>query len=188
MSVLNDYDTFTNRQTQPQPKVTKWRTTDLPKEVCEIHRPTFNEKLSDLYNQAVTKVLTNILPHKTKRLFFIASLIASIKNIKDPDDNILVLINQKFDLSDSREALALPVWVGVKLWFGRVPKNLCLQCNDGIPLINLADLDGKRLTPGEMRVAANSVINCAPNWIKYGSRRTMRNDFVSVLEFVQSLE
>lgn len=186
MSVLNDYDTFANSQTQSKP--TKWKAKTEVKVVCEIHKSTFNEKLSEFYNRVVTKVLTNVLPHKTKRLFFIASLIASVKNIKDPDDNILVLINQKFDLCDSQEALALPVWMGVKLWFGRVPKNLCLQCNEGEPLINLADLGGKRLTPGEMRVAANSVINCAPNWIKYGSRRTMRNDFVSVLEFVQSLD
>jgi hypothetical protein len=154
---------------------------------CEIHKPTIFERVGNFVNRKINKGLANTLPVKTKKLFFVSSLIASIVDIKDSDIELLERINTKFQLSNSSEALALPIWMGVKLWKTRVPKNLCLKCVGDEPLHVLSELKGKKLTQGEMRVAANSVINCAPIWLLYGSRRSMRNDFVEVLQFVQEM-
>jgi hypothetical protein len=71
--------------------------------------------------EVLVDMLDKHLPRRTKRLLFLASFFASVKDEKEPsfDDPALQKLNQLMRLSNTDSALKLPVHLSRVIWRGR---------------------------------------------------------------------
>ncbi|MDR3392330.1 MAG: hypothetical protein P4L77_11410 [Sulfuriferula sp.] len=112
------------------------------------------------------------LPRRTKRLLFLASFFASVKDEKEPsfDDPALQKLNQLMRLSNTDSALKLPVHLSRVIWRGRTFNEIC-----GDPM-----LEGQ-LTPDRLDGAAHSIISFMPKWLQYGRPEDIEKDVKQLL-------
>jgi len=139
------------------------------------------------YGSFLSFILTKILPYKTKRLIFLSSILAGIKNITNPDKQLLRKVNEVLEISRIDEAIALPMHYGDAIWSRLLPEGIYLKYLK-YPVLQLSDLDKNHLTTTELRIIANAILNSTPVWMKYGSRRTMRNDLFELIDILPELE
>ena len=148
-----------------------------------FHAETKPSGLKGIFNLFSCKLCKYILPIKTKRLIYLSTLVAGIKNTKEPDESLVKRINKALHLSDIDEAILLPMWVGKNYWGKKLSKGIFLG---HLPKLHISDLDNKILSFAEMRVVANEIIKHTPDWMDYGSKRILRGDIIRLLETLQT--
>lgn len=117
---------------------------------------------------AVTAILEHILPPRTKRLMFLASLSARVKDVeekqKEPafDDATLQKLNQLMALSANDEALKLPVHLSRVIWRGKTLADICGE-----------DLPTKQLTPDRVESISQTIVSGMPSYLKYDKAEEM---------------
>jgi hypothetical protein len=148
-----------------------------------FHGETKPAGIKGILNLFSCKFCKYILPIKTKRLVYISTLVAGIKNIKEPDEFLVKRLNKALHLCDIDEAILLPMWFGKNYWAKKLSKGIFLG---QLPKLHLSDLDNKVLSFAEMRVVANEIIKHTPEWLDYGSKRILRGDIIKLLETLQA--
>lgn len=118
-------------------------------------------------------LLNRVLPDPIKRMIFLSSLAAYIRNLDEPDKELLQKLNEILLLSSNAEALRLPMEIHSKIW-GKFDTNR-LRC-DGINCSNMRDFKLEGLPKSQMRIVANRLIDYMPSWLKYHSREGIRQD------------
>lgn len=121
---------------------------------------------------AFIRLLDQKLPHRTKRLLFLASFFARVKAEKDPafSSPVLSKLNTLMELSNRESALKLPVHLSHAIWHG---KSLDEICGDQI-------LEGEVNTE-RLEQATSSIIKQMPNWLRYGRRGDIEKDVRQLL-------
>lgn len=102
------------------------------------------------------------LPGRTKRLIFLASLTARLKDSTDLSHDTLSRLNQLMVLANSDSAIRLPVQLSRVIWHGNMPKEICdpqLSLNHHIEALK-----------------ANM-----PDWLRYGEDAAIHQDLAKLL-------
>ena len=125
--------------------------------------------------------LDRYLPRRTKRLMFLASFFARVKDGQvegDPtfDDPMLQKLNKLMSLSNSDAALRLPIHLSRAIWRGRTFTDIC-----GTPI-----LDGQ-ITPDLIETASKQIIQAMPVWLRYGRSEDIEKDVKQLLVHRQIL-
>ncbi len=118
-------------------------------------------------------LLTRSLPDPIKRLIFLSSLAAYIRDLDQPDIETLKKINEIMCLSGNAEALKFPMKIHTRIWGNFDTERL--SC-DGINCRSLKNFRLVGLPRSQMRIIANRLIDYMPVWLKYKSREAIRQD------------
>lgn len=131
-----------------------------------------------------SRILGRVLSKKTKRMIFLASLTAFIKDIHEPDAVMLAKINEMFSLSENNEALKFPMRVSPRIW-GEF--DLSDLHRIGVKE-NLSEVCNQRLVMSQKRMIARHVMKNTPMWLRYHSNRVMVDEVVKLLNTTDKLE
>ena len=144
------------------------------------------DKLVHPLRRVIATFVRRFMPKKTKRLVFISTLFAGIKDIQETSPEHLQCLNELMGLCEIKEAISLPMFFGAMLWKKKLPEGIFLHYRKNPPL-QLCEINNKELSEVEMRVIANTIINHTPCWLLYTSRRKMRDDLVLLLEMMPKM-
>lgn len=111
----------------------------------------------------ISKLLSRVLPTRTKRLILFASLSARFCDDKAKFDSAtLHKLNSIMVLSSSDQALSLPMHLSKVIWKG----------DSGNTLLYPTKSDTE--APGEDVI--NTILNEIPVWLRYSNKKGMRED------------
>lgn len=124
--------------------------------------------------------LGRYLPRRTKRLMFLASFFARVKegqgNPPNYDGPILEKLNKLMSLSNSDAALKLPVHLSKAIWHGKTFSEIC-----GEPILV------EQITPDLIERASKQIIKAMPQWLRYGRPEDIERDVKQLLVHRQIL-
>lgn len=123
---------------------------------------SITERVSDLNQRLLSRLLRVGLPRYGKRLLFAVSLFAGLKQLSHTELKDLELLNTKMSLASCTEALEIPVLFSQRIW-----KN--------------CDLD-QAVTCGSLKAGAVQVVNAMPAWMQYGDTAKMVEDARTVIQ------
>ena len=121
----------------------------------------------------ITGMLDRYLPSRTKRLMFLASLSARLKDSSSLDKATLSRLNEVMSLSASRneQGMQVPVILSRAIWDGRTVYQLC---DDYIA-------EGK-LDPHRVNRIASKVVDASPAWLRYAGKEEIEKDVQTLLD------
>jgi hypothetical protein len=125
--------------------------------------------------KGVTAFLGHVLPTRTKRLIFLASFSARVKEedatpSSTLDNAALRKLNELLTLGADPKALGLPVQLSRVIWRGR----------------SVADIAGEqlpidRITPDRVESVSQQIVSAMPQWLKYDPTDKMVGDVKKLL-------
>jgi len=131
-----------------------------------------------------SRILGKVLSKQNKRMIFLASLTAFIKDIHEPDAVMLAKINEMFSLSENNEALKFPMKVSPRIWGAFDLSDLQ---RIGVTE-NLSEVCNQRLGMSQKRMIARYVVKNTPAWLRYHSNRVMVDETVKLLNSTEKFE
>jgi len=120
----------------------------------------------------VENTLTNYLPKKVKRLIFISSVIGLIKNIKDPDIEILNKINELFNLSTDNKVLKLPIYFKYYIW---------TSFKRGVDESVIKNINNSDIEISNVNIFIKKILNDIPSWLNYGTNELIISDLKKII-------
>lgn len=143
-------------------------------------------KKKALWKRLMCGFFKNVLPTKTKRLIFIATLIAIIKKIDQPSDKEVQSINKIFNISSVPQAIVLPMIFAKKLWSDDIIEHVYFPFSRRIK--SLTELGTYRPETDETTLIANEIITASPQWLLYSNRKEMVDDFQAMMKNLPNIE
>lgn len=131
------------------------------------------------------RILGKILPNRIKRLIFISSFIAHIKNTQNPDKDLLTKINTLFSLSSDADAMMLPIKLQQRIWHTVALKEV-LQ-DKSIVVDDVGQISSYKFVKPQIRTLSEDIIKIIPKWLKYGSNNQIRSDLITVFKNTDQL-
>jgi len=113
------------------------------------------------------------LPNRTKRLVFLASLTARLKNTEFFDIETLKKLNKIMVLASNDNAIGLPICLSHVIWHGRSACNILSIDNKENEAIVI---DGRNIDK-----MTSSVFSGMPSWLSYGEQESIKNDIHKLL-------
>lgn len=117
---------------------------------------SITERVTALNKRLLTRLLRIGLPRYGKRLLFVVSLFAGLKQLSPTAQVDLELLNEKMDLASCTEALEIPVLFSQRIWGG---------C--------------------DLKAGAAQVVDAMPSWMQYGDTAKMMDDARMVIHTAQ---
>lgn len=117
-----------------------------------------------------TGFLHRHVPNRTKRLIFVTSLSARLKDTQTLDNATLAKLNQVMVLSHTEDAMKLPVQLSRAIWNGKSARE-----------IFNADLPKEMLCRGRIKELASAAIAAMPAWLHYGEPNEIEYDVSRLL-------
>ena len=118
-------------------------------------------------------LLKKILPAAIKRLVFLSSLAAYVRDVKNPDQEMLEKLNEVLMLSSDPQALKLPMQINSVIW-GKFNMDDIKVIGDQKHSSDSLSMSG--LQRSQTRIMANRLIDYMPEWLRYQSKEKMRQD------------
>ena len=124
----------------------------------------------------VISFLKTHLPNRTKRLVFLASLTARLKNSDFFDAETLKKLNLVMALASNDAAIELPVCLNKVIWHDQSAckilsiNNVCCESQNKI-----------EIETSNIKSMAASVMSVMPDWLSYGERKDIQNDVEQLL-------
>lgn len=107
--------------------------------------------------------LKAVVPIRMRRAIFAVSLVARLKELNTPDQELAKRIGILMELTCSPASLLYPMQINSWIW-----KDLSIT---GV------DLSGKsRLDPGQLHSFCTAIVNSTPEALRYNTNRAMRDD------------
>lgn len=136
-------------------------------------------------------VLGKVLPNTVKRMIFMSSLAAYLRDIDQPEDEVLRKLNSVLRLSSDYRAMRFPIVFHSYIWDSF---DTCTITDKGIAC-NSDTLKGFRLvglSKPQARIVADKIIDYIPDWLRYASKNQTRKDvyrlFVTLEIFMPQLQ
>ena len=112
------------------------------------------------------------MPRRTKRLIFLASLTALIKNTTAISHETLKRLNELMAVAQDERAMQLPVELSHGIWCG---KNICEVCQR-------ESLEVKTLSTAAILDIAGRIYEAMPMWLRYGRESDIQGDIIRILD------
>jgi len=117
-----------------------------------------------------TALLSLLLPNRTKRMLFLTSFFAQIKEGSEGvDAETLAKLNKAMSLVKREDSLNIGIQLNRAIWNGKSSKELCLD-----------ELHQRELTPMTLRHICTDVIKAMPGWLRYAPEPAIREDLVKL--------
>ncbi len=121
----------------------------------------------------ITGMLDRYLPSRTKRLMFLASLSARLKDSSSLDGATLSRLNEVMNLSASHneKGMQVPVILSRAIWDGKTVYQLCDD------YVSEGKLDQQRV-----HRIASKVVDASPSWLHYAGKDVIERDVQTLLD------
>lgn len=127
-------------------------------------------RLSNALKLFILGFLSKHLSNRIKRTIFLASFWARVKDDEQIHPAMLKKLNDVMVLSNTEEALMVPVQLSRVIWNGRTSTEICRT-----------DVLEKVLSEDQIRSAASSVNLTMPTWLKYAEKDKIESDIKTLL-------
>lgn len=143
------------------------------------HIPNMFSQVGVFLHYVFSLLLAKLLSSRIKRMMFISSLYAYIKQIKTPDEEIALKLNQVMCLSSKEDALMLPMALSKYIW--RNGGNIHCSTEE-VQMDKLSETLRRVDSLAQQRIISEQVIQNTPQWLQYGSHRRMRYDLMELFK------
>lgn len=126
-------------------------------------------KLPNLHNWFTLQL--GKLPNRTKRLIFLASFSARVKEAQVLDNDTLKKLNEIMNIAGSEDALKLPVQLSKAIWDGQTVFAQCRPLHQQGPL-----------QEPTMQDLVQQIKNAMPKWLHYGREGDVEADLTRLLQ------
>lgn len=126
-------------------------------------------RVTDAIRGRLANMLDRHLPERTKRLLFLASFSAQLRDPREYDQEMLHKLNQMFELSSDDAALKLPVHLSHAIWRNR-------PLEPGLRLTLRSEC-----IQGRASTIATKVVKAMPRWLRYGDDKRMLTEITQLL-------
>ena len=128
---------------------------------------------------AMVATVTKWLPDKVKRMLFLTSLAAYVKDLKNPPLAALEKLNTLMLLSSNTSLLMFPIEIRSKIWADMTVKDLEEHLGRTVTFQELRKGD---LNAAQKRILTSMVIDKAPKCLIYGSNSRIRKDLYKMFD------
>lgn len=133
----------------------------------------------------IARLIGKMLPDRMKRIIFVSSFVAHIKDCKNPDKELLNKINTLLTLSQGDEALAFPMMLHSKIWDKVELKEIFISKN--IQIDDIHQIAEYKFIKNQVRLVSEELVKKTPRWLRYSSNTQMRSDLMKVLYSMENL-
>lgn len=128
-------------------------------------------RLSDVIKTRFQGLLDRYIPSRTKRMMFIASLSARLKDSSGLDATTRKRLNEVMAASHDEAAMQVPALLSRVIWDGRTVYQLC---DDNVAEGTLDQTRSRRI--------ASSVVEATPAWLRYAGKDDIEKDVRMLLD------
>jgi hypothetical protein len=128
-------------------------------------------RLSDVIKTRFQGLLDRYIPSRTKRMMFIASLSARLKDSSGLDATTRKRLNEVMAASHDEAAMQVPALLSRVIWDGRTVYQLC---DDNVAEGTLDQTRSRRI--------ASSVVEATPSWLRYAGKDDIEKDVRMLLD------
>ena len=144
---------------------------------------TFSQMKCNLFPNFGLKTLFGNLPRRTKRLIYLASLLAMIEDINNPSELVVKKLDELFGLANyGCKALKFPMIVHNFIWQKTIYTQPETQCKD-----SFCALMHEKLEKNDIKELCEYFYRSTPVWLKYGSKNLMLTDIRILLKHIPEL-
>lgn len=128
-------------------------------------------KLKQSFGVWSSRLLTQHLPRRTKRLIFLTSLLAVMKNTTELSLEVLAKLNAMLILAKDEHALQLPARLSTRIWNGSSLKEISES--------GFGDLS--EVPSDAVAEVTTGIIKNIPCWLHYAREADIRSDITTIL-------
>lgn len=127
----------------------------------------------------VAKAFHWSLPRRVRRIAFIASVVAMLGKIDQPNRSYIEKLNKILALAGNADAIAYPMHIRSFIWKERLKDAYITVEEVNIPIseLNLVGMDDKQI-----HALAHLLFERAPHWLLYGTERFFTRDLEKLLK------
>ncbi len=122
-------------------------------------------RMKGAIKKAVSRFLNKHLPSRTKRLVFLASFAARLKESTVLEKETIQKLNKVLTLATTDEALMFPVQLSRVIWHGKTSYEICNE-----------DLSEGSLSSNRIAEVANAIMAAMPEWLRYDDASVIEKD------------
>ena len=132
------------------------------------------------------KALDKVLPDNVKRLIFISSITGYLRDIQTPESALAERLNNLMNMGNRSNSLLVPIMLNSKIWCDFDPeKELKLK---GLVYADLIKFKEGNTSMKDLRILSNVFIDNSPHFLRYGSKKEMRNDLIHLFKNIKGLQ
>ncbi len=132
------------------------------------------------------KALDKVLPDNVKRLIFISSITGYLRGIQTPESALAERLNNLMNMGNRSNSLLVPIMFNSKIWCDFDPdKELKLK---GLVYADLIKFKEGNTSMKDLRILSNVFIDNSPHFLRYGSKKVMRNDLIHLFKNIKGLQ
>lgn len=120
---------------------------------------------------SITSSLGGLLSPRMKRLVFLSSLVAQIKDEAFPMEKSTKKANELLHLSGDHTSLFFPFQLCSVIWRGKTKKEIIG-----------GDVDLDDFGPARIAEVSSTVVENAPSWLHYGDDPLIKQDVQTILQ------
>lgn len=124
-------------------------------------------------------------PKRFKRLIYISSIIAIIKQIREPDHILIAKLNDIFKIARYPDAMIFPMYIKSFIWRDLKADNI-ININGKCVLVS--DIECNCISETDYEAIAKYFNSIAPGWLKYGSEKLMIYDVVLLMKHLRDFD
>jgi hypothetical protein len=128
-------------------------------------------RITTVVRRGAIAFLDRHLQGRTKRLIFLASLSARLKDSSKLDHDTMKKLNTLMDLCKDESAIKLPVELSKVIWHGKASYEICRD-----QVSSLSSLSSDRIN-----LISTRVLTAMPAWLRYGNDDEMQKDVAKLL-------
>lgn len=138
------------------------------------HRPSLTAFMLE-------KVVGHRFPKRFKRLIYISSVLAIVKEVREPEQSKVLVnkLNDVFKIAKYPEAMMYSMYIKSIVWRD-LPAEGHILING--QKITISQIKGRCLSDSDCRAVGEYFNKQAPKWLRYGSNNLMIHDVVVLMQ------
>lgn len=124
--------------------------------------------------KATLPLIRSKASNRVRRAIFLSSLLATIRNISDPNQELINKLNSVFHVAKDPLSMSVPMMVHGFIWTDITDSSVVCDVN-GCP-VRVEDIDNRTFLAEDLIKVARYFIDRMPVWLRYGSDDEMSLD------------
>jgi len=123
------------------------------------------------------------IPNKFKRMVFLTSLLAMLRDTRSGDERILKHVNHFLCLAHDDRSMNLPLYTHRWIWKG-ISSGDAIILNAGS--VQLKEILSSKLTTDDYHTIVDYFLKTCPAWMVYSDRKTIYHDVRAMIHILNS--
>lgn len=143
---------------------------------------SFYNKCKSIVRNYFENLAETKFPNRFKRLIYISSVLAVIKQIKEPDQFLVDKLNSIFNIAKYSDAIFFPMYIKSFIWENILTSNVIEINGKSLFITEIASTGHNPYSDEECVAMASYFSKLAPKWLRYGSENLMVHDVTTLFQ------